>query len=171
MPPNSWGEIPTTDTLLILLVEACVKKIFQLGRQYPWPRPERCLLCGGRIWGHGFSPGYFDGFDSAVLLRRYRCPDCGALYKLRPKGYWSRFQASIASIRQSLAHRLTRLRWRPDLPRSRQQHWLRGLILQVRFRLGSSWTGCLLEAFDVLSGRGIAAASRSTQCAVPLAPW
>ena len=156
---------------MILLVEACVKKIFQLGRQYPWPRPERCFLCGGRIWGHGFTPGYFDGFDSAVLLRRYRCPDCRALYKLRPKGYWSRFQASIATIRQSLAQRLTRLRWRADLPRSRQQHWLRGLILQVRFRLGSSWTGCLLEAFDMLSGRGIAAASRSMQSAVPLAPW
>ncbi|CAO0823466.1 hypothetical protein DFAR_3710024 [Desulfarculales bacterium] len=42
----------------------------------------------------------------------------------------------------------------PGLPRSRQRHWLKGLLRQVSLYLGSSWSGALLGAFNWLSGRG-----------------
>lgn len=164
LPTNNRGY-PQRHTILILFVEASVKKIFELGRTFPWPKPERCPRCGGRIWGHGFTTAYFDGFGTALWLRRYRCPDCRVVIRMRPKGYWSRFQASIASIHQSLVERLSRLKWREDLPRSRQRHWLKGLILQVRLHLGASWPGSLIEAFDELSSRGICPVSQAIQSA------
>lgn len=154
------GQIERTP--LILFVDVCVKKVLELGRKFPWPRPSKCPRCRGRLWGHGFVGAYFEGYHEPVLLRRYRCPDCRALVRLRPRGYWSRFQSSIATIRDSLARKLLKGRWRPDLPRSHQRHWLRGLCRQIRFHL-PGWRAGLLEAFDTLAARGIAAASRSIQ--------
>lgn len=69
----------------------------------------------------------------------------------------------METIRQSLSRKLGQGRWDPGLPRSRQRHWLRGLLRQIRLHLGSSWPGEPLEAFDWLSGQGLAAASRSAQ--------
>jgi len=152
---------------LILLVEICVKRLFQLGKGFPWPRPERCPRCLGRLWGHGFCPAYFDGFHEPLWLRRYRCPSCRLVLRLRPQGYWSRFQASIATIRESLARRLIEGRWLPWLPRSRQRHWLKGLWRQIRLHMGFGWRGDLLEAFDLIQARGIAAASSGIQCESP----
>jgi hypothetical protein len=127
-----------------------------------------CPRCGSvRLWGHGFVAAYFDDVPEAVLLKRYRCPACRAVIRLRPQGYWSRFQASVAAIRQSLSLKFGRGRWDPGLPRSRQRHWLKGLLRQVGLHLGSSWSGDLLWAFDWLSGRGLAAASRSAQSERP----
>lgn len=149
-------------TPLILCVDACVKKIFELGRKFPWPRPERCPLCGGvRIWGHGFVEAYFDGFDQALFLRRYRCAGCRAIFRLRPRGYWRRFQAPICTIRSALARRLKTGRWPPGLSRSRQGHWLRALCRQVLAYLGLGWAQRLLEGFDRLCEMGKIAASRS----------
>lgn len=140
----------------------------ELGRSFPWPRPESCPCCGSvRVWGHGFVSAYFDEVPEAVWLRRYRCPDCGAVIRLRPRGYWSRFQASVETIRQSLSRRLGQGRWDPGLPRSRQRHWLKGLLRQVGLHLGPGWSGDLLWALDWLSGRGLAAASRSAQSESP----
>ncbi|CAO0824361.1 hypothetical protein DFAR_620022 [Desulfarculales bacterium] len=47
------------------------------------------------------------------------------------------------------------------MPRSRQRHWLQGLLRQVRLCLGSSWSGDLLGALDWLNGQSVAMASRS----------
>lgn len=81
--------------------------------------------------------------------------------KVRPAGYWSRFQASIAEIRESLSHRLSLLRWPSGRSSSRQRHWLNGLKKQIRARLGISWAGDLLQAFDELCEAGIRAAARA----------
>jgi DNA-directed RNA polymerase subunit RPC12/RpoP len=161
LPEHNGYKNPLHDTALILVVDACVKKIFRLGRRFPWPRPQSCPRCGGRVWGHGFTPGYFDGFNDPLWLRRYRCPDCRAIIKVRPTGYWPRFQATIYAIRRSISHRFTHHKWLPELPRSRQGHWLRGLKKQVFFHFGASWQGKLLEAFDALTSRGLIAVSRS----------
>jgi hypothetical protein len=80
---------------------------------------------------------------------------------MRPSGYWSRFQASIATIRDRIAHRLAKRRWKPDLPRSRQRHWLSGLIKQIRARLGINWNEDPLNAFDDFCIQNIAAVSRA----------
>ncbi|CAO0819812.1 hypothetical protein DFAR_1110082 [Desulfarculales bacterium] len=40
------------------------------------------------------------------------------------------------------------------MPRSRQRHWLKGLLRQVNLYLGLSWFSDLLGAFDWLNGCG-----------------
>lgn len=158
---EGWVKTHQHVAFLILFVEASVKSIFRLGRDFSWPKPKACPRCQGRLWGHGFVEAYFDGFDAPLLLRRYRCPECRSVIRLRPKGYWPRFQASVGTIRRCLVSRLKLLKWRPDLPRSRQRHWLRGLRRQIVIHLGASWTGDLLEAFDQLASQGIIAVSRT----------
>ncbi|CAO0819770.1 hypothetical protein DFAR_1110040 [Desulfarculales bacterium] len=112
----------------------------ELGWRLPWPRPERCPRCGCvRLWGHGFMPAYFDEAPTAIWLRRCLCPDCRAVIRLQPRGYWSRFQAPVETIRQSLSNKLAWGRGDPILPRFRQRYWLKGLLRQVsRLYLGSS---------------------------------
>ena len=146
---------------MILFVEVCVKTLFEMGRKFPWPRPERCPKCGGRIWAHGFASAYFDDYSAPLWIRRYRCADCRAVFRTRPSGYWSRFQASIATIRDHIAHRFTRCRWKPDLPRSRQRHWLNALLKQIGARFGTDSSVDPLEAFDSMSAQGICATTRA----------
>lgn len=147
---------------MIYFVTAKLKEIFNKGRDYPWPRPEICPCCKDpKLWGHGFVESYFDGFRDGLVLRRYRCPLCGCIVKLRPKGYFSRFQASISTIRCSISHRLKKGRWPPGLSRSRQGHWLRALRRKVYAYLGHSWTKDLIEAFDHLIAQGKVPVSRS----------
>ncbi len=162
-PPygKGWGVCPPTVTLLILFVDVCVKRVFRLGRKFPWPKPKRCPWCKGRIWGHGFVGAYFDGFDEAVWLRRYRCRDCGRVLRLRPKGYWSRFQAPICVIHSTIARRLQTGRWPPGFSRSRGGHWLRALIRRVLAFLGHQWKGRWLEGFDRLCEMGRVPVCRS----------
>ncbi|CAO0823251.1 hypothetical protein DFAR_3600005 [Desulfarculales bacterium] len=99
------------------------------------PRERRCSLPGGgsvRLWGHGFVPAYFDKAPTAIWLRRFLSPDCRAVIRLRPWGYWNRFEAPVETIRQGLSSKLARgRRDPPGLPRSRQCHWLKGLLRQV----------------------------------------
>jgi hypothetical protein len=158
---NGLGESQLTKaSLLLLRVDVCVKEIFERGKLFPWPRPPDCPRCHGRIWGHGFVEAYFDGFAQALFLRRYRCPDCHLVLRLRPRDYWPRFQASMAAILTSLTHRLTFHRWPSFLSRQRQGHWLRSLIRKVRWHLGVGWEGNLLSAFEDLWDQGIVPVSR-----------
>jgi hypothetical protein len=165
--PKHGGEPPRNDDPLIHFAEVCVKRLFELGKEFPWSKPEGCPRCGGGLWGHGYCTAYFDGFQEPLWLKKYRCPGCRAVIRMRPQGYWSRFQASIETIRESLARRLSEKRWLPELPRPRQRHWLKGLIKQARFHLGSRFKGTWLEAFDALRARGITSVSRSIQCESP----
>lgn len=138
---------------MIFSVVAAIKDIVELGRDYPWPRPEACLRCmGRRIWGHGYVPAFFDGFSEGVLLRRYRCPECRCVMKARPEGYFTRFQTSISVIRESIAVRLESGFWPRDplRSRSRRGHWLRALFKNVCGRLGLDWKDRLVEGFDRL---------------------
>ena len=153
---------PQNGRILIFFVAAKIKEIFSLGRRYPWPRPEHCPRCEGRrVWGHGYALAYFDGFEEGLWLRRYRCPECGCVMRLRPEGYLSRFQASLESIRLSLSHRLLRGRWPPCLSRSRQRHWMKALKRKVEAYLGKRWTRGLMVAFDHLLSLGKNPVSRS----------
>ena len=153
---------PPTDKILILFVAAKIKEILFLGKDYPWPRPELCPRCQvSGVWGHGFVLAYFDGFSEGLWLRRYRCPFCGCVVRVRPDGYLSRFQASVESIRLSLSHRLEKGRWPPFLSRSRQGHWMRALRRKSEAYLGKLWRGGLIEAFDHLLCRARNPVSRS----------
>ena len=157
---GNWS--PNNRAILILFVAAKIKEILILGKDYPWPRPERCPRCkSGGVWGHGFVLGYFDGFNQGIYLRRYRCPLCCCVLRTRPESHFSRLQCSIVTIRSNLSHRLRYGRWPPGISRSRQGHWLRSLKRKIFIYLGLGWVRGLLEGFDYMLPRGINPVSRS----------
>ena len=96
-----------------------------------------------------------------VVLKRYRCPECRVVIRLRPKGYFRRIQASVAVVRACVVHRLEKGRWPPGSKPERQRHWLRGLRGQVLAHLGMGYGERLAEGFEELVRRGICAVSRS----------
>lgn len=160
--PEAWGLLPPPSVFLILFIPICVKTLAVEGKGFAWPGLEECPQCGGyRPWGHGYVPAYFDGFSGPLYLKRYRCPDCRLVVRMRPKGYWRRFLASIATIRQSLFDRLRTGRWPPGGNPGRGRHWLLGLRRQVEAHLGREWMSRLPEGFDELHRRGLCAVSRS----------
>ena len=146
---------------MILAVEANLKEIEEKGRNYSWIRPEACLSCrGSHVWGHGFVESWFDGYICALLLRRYRCPVCGCVIKLKPRGYFKRFQATIERIRFHIARRLKSGKWLGECSSGRCRHWLRALKRQTMAHLGIEWMNQLPQAFDRLIEMGQVPVSR-----------
>lgn len=136
---------------MIVSVIVSIKEIVAKGRDFPWPRPEVCPRCHGhRVWGHGFVAAFFDGFADEALLRRYRCPDCRCVLRLRPSGFFKRFQASIETIRDCIVYRLANSRWPKAISHTRQGHWLRSLYRKTLAYFGQGWKDRLLEGFDYL---------------------
>jgi len=158
------GDFPhcSNGTLLILQIAVSIKDLFLLGRAFPWSRPEQCPRCGhGRLWGHGFVSAYFDGYDKVFWLRRYRCPLCRLILRLRPAGYFQRFQASIETIRQSLACRFYHHLWPPGSSRQRQGRWWRSLFKKASVYFGLDGLKGVGEMFDQLMEMGVNPVSRS----------
>ena len=146
---------------MILPVTANLKEIEEKGRHYQWIRPEICLRCKeSHLWGHGFVESWFDGYARALLLRRYLCPLCGCVIKLKPQGYFRGFQATIERIRFHIARRLRTGKWSGDCDRARCRHWLRALKRQTMAHLGIEWMGHLPQAFDRLIEMGKVPVSR-----------
>ena len=113
---------------MILYCDLDVKLLEQTGKKYPWPRPPWCPWCKSpRLRGHGYVRRYFDDFAQALCLKRYRCPDCGAVHTLRPQLYDRRFQVMWFTIFLSLLKKITLGCWLSGLSRQRQQYWWRGL--------------------------------------------
>lgn len=154
--------IPRNNERMIITVCVKIKEIIEKGTDYPWPRPEVCLRCrGSKVWGHGYVPAWFDGFNKALDLRRWRCPACGCVIRMKPRGYFKNFQASTETIRSRIFHRLKTGRWPPGLSHTRLGHWLRALIKNVNVYLGNQWKGRLIEAFDHLFEKGMIPVTRS----------
>ncbi|MCK9365269.1 MAG: hypothetical protein M0P74_16910 [Syntrophales bacterium] len=132
------------------------------GRGYDWPRPERCPRClGGKIWGHGFVWAFLGSLKTGVYLKRYRCPVCGCVMRMKPSGYFPRFSVTVEKIKFSLTSKLEGGSWFKGLAVNRQRHWLRSLMRQVTVRLGVDWLNRLLDGFAVLTGKGKVPVSRS----------
>ena len=135
--------------LMILYVNIVLNKIFELGRDFIWMRPEKCPRCGNHmVWGHGFVQALFDGFDVPLLLKRYRCPDCGCVIILRPDTHFSRFQASIKTIRSSISGKVKEKKWLPDILGSRQRYWFNNLKKYIAVFLTKTWDKGIMAAFD-----------------------
>lgn len=160
---RKWGiVIPRNNVRMVISVAVKIKELLAKKRNYPWPRPEVCVRCGARkVWGHGFVTAWFDGFDAALYIRRWRCPTCGCVIRMKPCGYYKNFQASIESIRSRIFHRLKTGRWPPGLSHTRQGHWLHALIKNVHVYLGNQWKGGLIKAFDRLIEKGKIPVTRS----------
>jgi hypothetical protein len=150
---------------MILPVVAILKEICEKGREYLWPKPRVCPCCkAGRLWGHGFVSAYFDGVEEGVYVRRYRCPHCGCVIRLKPAGFFKRFRSSIETIRSSVRRRADKTRSPTVVSRTREAHWLKALKRKAKAYLGDSFGGDLAEAFDGLWGMGKIPVSRSMQC-------
>jgi len=139
-----------------------IKEIFAKGKDYAWPRPEICPRCqASNVWGHGFVVAYFEGLSAPVYLRRWRCPSCLCVIRVRPCGYFRRFQATTEEIRSRLSSRISGGPWLPGMSLSRQRHWLRALQKRIVAYLGNRWRAGLLAAFDHFVSLGQIPVSRS----------
>jgi hypothetical protein len=145
---------------MIIPVCADLKEIFDKGRKFNWIKPCNCPRCGSvRLWGHGFVMAYFDGFTQGLFLRRFRCPDCKCIIRMKPKGYFHRFRASIAKIRSCLCWRLFFGNWLKQLSGSRQRHWLSALKRKSMAFFGPNTD--LMNSFDQLIRMGQIPVSRA----------
>ena len=114
LPPLQKSGLarPTRNEEMIIFSAVKLKELFEKERDYPWQKPASCPRCNScRLWGHGFGQAIFDGFIRPLLLKLYRCPDCGCVVRLRPKEYFKRFQASVETIRSSIACKAATNRW------------------------------------------------------------
>ena len=64
-------------------------------------------------------------------MKRYRCPDCGAVHTVRPDTHWRGFWASRRLILICLVRKLKKDRWLQRLSRQRQQYWWKGFRKQA----------------------------------------
>jgi hypothetical protein len=97
----------------------------------------------------GFT--YFDDYPRTLSLGRFSCQDCRFLVRLRPKGYFQRYQAGIQRILRVLAPagRKRPLCSRPLL-RTRKRHWIAALPRQATVGLGEGFRQRLLEGFSII---------------------
>ena len=164
-PPKSEESFsPTKSMLMINFVNVILKDLFAKNRNYPWKRPA-CPKCNRwKVWVHEYVPRLFDGFDEPLLLKVYRCPDCGCIIRMHPKSHFSRFQSPIDTIRSSLDHRLTHGKWpsgQSHPSTARMRHWLRNLKKQTRAHLTERWKAGLIGAFQRLMELGKTPVSRA----------
>lgn len=148
---------------MILSVNVDIKNLSQMQLNYPWSKPPCCPECKDtRLWGHGFVWRYFDGFSKPLPLKRYRCRDCRVVLQFRPKRYLKRFQASIATIENSVQNYLQQGKYLAGICRQRQRHWINGLKMKAAAyaELAGNW---LLDTFHNLIAQGIVPVSRGFQ--------
>lgn len=147
---------------MITFVTIVLNDLFIQGREYKWKRPEVCPKCNHyKVWSHGYVQRFFDGFDTTLPLKCYRCPNCGCVITIRPKTHFPRIQASIKTIRSTLYTRRQTGRWPPGLSRSRQRHWLKNLKRRIKARLTNTWSQGTIVAFDHFVSIGQVPVSRA----------
>jgi hypothetical protein len=153
---------PTRNGKMIIFSAVKLKELFKKERNYPWQKPASCPCCNSnRLWGHGFADAIFDGYEQPLLLKLYRCPECGCVIRLRPEGYFKRFQASVETIRSSIACKSTKNRWLAGIGRSRQCHWFRALERRIKAYLTDAWSQGTVAGFDYFLQRNQLPVSRS----------
>lgn len=137
-----------------------IKLLLNLLRNFTWPRPDSCPGCKNpKVWGHGFVDSFFDFAKNAIPLKRYRCPNCGTVIKLRPKGYFKRFQTSTDTIRKSINSISTNGKTIKDIPRQHQRHWFNALKRKAAALFGLN--ADLKQAFESLISDNIIPVGRA----------
>ena len=140
---------------MLHFVDVVLKDVFEQGRDYKWIPPihcPRCLHC--KVWGHGFVDRIFDHFTTPLAIKRFRCNLCGCIICCRPNSHFDRIQASIATIKIFLSHRITEGRWPTPAPHSRHRHWLRNLKRKILAHFGMFDPGDLLKGYERLLEHG-----------------
>ena len=113
------------------------------------------------MWGHGYVITYFDLFKEGVWLKRYRCAECGAVIRIRPKGYFPRFQSPIKTILRSISLKETKNKWMEGISRSRQLHWINAVRRRVYAVYGHVYPHSLAWALREFAAIGISGVSRA----------
>lgn len=145
---------------MIICIPLDFNLLLALTKDFTWPRPSHCPRCRNpKLWGHGFVDACFDGIDAVVPLKRYRCCNCRCIIKLRPEGYFKRFQAPIETIRTSIDSMVTAGKILQNISRQRQRHWLVALKKKAAavYGLGAD----LKTAFEELITMGLIPVSRA----------
>ncbi len=88
-------------------------------------------------------------------------PDYGCVIRLRPQGYFKRFQPSINTIRDCLAYWVHYHRWKTGPSPPRQRHWVKALRSHLTIHEGLNRIEDLVAGFDQLWELGIIPVSRS----------
>jgi len=104
---------------------------------------------------------YFDLYVEGLWFKRYRCPICGTIIMIRPRGYFPRFQSPIKTILKSVTLKESKDKWIEGISRSRQMHWIRALRRRVAAYWGNASPYGLKGAFEYFVRIGVAAVSRS----------
>jgi len=146
---------------MLLFVDVILNDVFEQGRNFPWPIPPCCPRCNHyKVWRHGFVERFFDLFSTALLIRRFQCPQCRCVICYRPASHFSRTQASKLSIKQSLQHRIESGRWPPEGKSSRCRHWMTNLKRKAFAYFGTQISH-MLRAYEMLLALGHIPISRS----------
>jgi len=136
---------------MILKVKADIKQIFKLGKKFKWQKPAKCQQCGDpTLWGHGFVLSFFDNFGQGLYLKRYRCPYCHTVIKLKPLGYFNKFQADIKTIFSSILSRVYKNKYLAEASWSRQHFWFTALNRNINAYLSNSWNKGIAAGFREL---------------------
>ena len=80
------------------------------------------------MWGHGFTLRYFVGFAIGLWMKRWRCPDCGAVHTARPQEYSPGVHYPKSIQITSLTAKLSGKPFVKTIPRQVQQHWLKTFL-------------------------------------------
>lgn len=70
--------------------------------------------------------------------------------RVRPCGYFPRFQSPIGVIRQSIGGKQENARWLTGLSRTRQAHWWRALKRRIAAFFGHAFRATMTQGFDRL---------------------
>ena len=160
-PEKRAGRIPAHQSESIVTPSGCLRQgDFRAGQAISLAEASGLSPVPWADLGAWFCGGLFRWVCPGAFSAALSMSGLSLILRLRPRGYWPRFQASIATILTSLTHRLTFHHWPSFLSRQRQGHWLRSLIRKVRWHLGVGWEGNLLSAFQVLWDQGIVPVSR-----------
>ena len=141
-------------------VSVDINLLLKLLRKFPWPRPDCCSECNNpKLWGHGFVDSLFDFSKKAIPVKRYICPNCGCVIKLRPKGISNGFKPRLTRFAiASIPYRVTGKTIK-DIARQRRRHWFVALKRKVAAAFGLN--ADLKQAFEKLIAGGIIPVSRS----------
>jgi len=120
---------------MIMSIPVDIKRLVKLKKGYPWSKPDHCTNCKNpNLWGHGFVDAFFDCEKDPLPLKRYRCPNCGNVIKLKPQGYFNRFHATIDTIRESISSLAATGKYITGVTYQRQYRWLNALIRHATAR-------------------------------------
>ena len=150
---SKFRNPPKGGKTLLLFLRIDLQKIQELGKKFSWEKPNICPSCKSvRLWGHGYVLRYFYGYVFGIWMKRWRCPDCGAVHTVRPCEFPVGFQYPNKIINRSLLIKLEGHPFVLDIPRQNQQYWMRALKFQCSQL--ENWL-CPLEYFKtfILNGQ------------------